>query len=78
MGYDDAAVTFPVSLSLAGADPNAVSKQHGNTPLIIAASRLHQSVVERLLVAGALVNTAAKVTWHSSPQQPPAGLPVAA
>jgi hypothetical protein len=44
-----------------GADVNAQSKQHGNTALILAASRLHKEVTERLLLAGADVNAATKV-----------------
>ncbi len=44
-----------------GADVNAISKQHGNTALLLAAGRLHKHVTERLLLAGAAVNTAGKV-----------------
>lgn len=46
----------------AGADVNAKSKQHGNTPLILAAGRLHKHVTERLLLAGANVNMPSKVS----------------
>ena len=51
----------PSPVAVSGADINAKSKQHGNTALIIAASRLHRVAVLRLLSGGASVNAATNV-----------------
>lgn len=63
---------------LSGADVDAKSAQHGNTALIVAASRLHRTVVLRLLSSRADVNAATKV-WspsRSHPSSPPATTPL--